>query len=430
MWMLIYGAMITLVWSSYGIRRRRRWARSRATLSEARHARMMEPPSLHPLIDPGVCLGCGSCVPACPEGDVLGLIDGKAVLVKPANCIGHGACKDACPQGAITLVFGTETRGVDIPLVSPNFETNVPGLFIAGELGGMGLIRNAVEQGRQAIEAVRRRNRSDSEDVLDVLIVGAGPAGFSASLAAKQHGLRFTTLEQHTLGGAVAHYPRGKIVMTEPMVLPLYGRRKLRETTKEALLEFWQGVERQTQVEIRYDERVEEIAVVDGAFEVRSTRERYRSSTVLLAIGRRGTPRHLGVPGEDHSKVVYRLVGAEQYRGRRVLVVGGGDSALEAACSLAEEPNTTAILSYRGNAFSRAKQENRARVDAAVASGKLTIYLDSNVLAIHPSTVEIQTERGVQTIENDAVIVCVGGVLPTGFLRSIGVKIETKHGTA
>ncbi|MFQ5416227.1 MAG: NAD(P)-binding domain-containing protein [Myxococcota bacterium] len=181
---------------------------------------------------------------------------------------------------------------------------------------------------------------------------------------------------------------------------------------------------------MRYDERVEEIAVVDGAFEVRSTRERYRSSTVLLAIGRRGTPRHLGVPGEDHSKVVYRLVGAEQYRGRRVLVVGGGDSALEAACSLAEEPNTTAILSYRGNAFSRAKQENRARVDAAVASGKLTIYLDSNVLAIHPSTVEIQTERGVQTIENDAVIVCVGGVLPTGFLRSIGVKIETKHGTA
>jgi len=425
-----YIALLALIWIPYGLRRKRRTERSLAVLEEARNAGLHEPPSLHPLINKSVCLGCGTCVPACPEGEVLGLVSGKVELINPANCIGHGACKDACPQDAITLVLGTETRGVDIPALKPNFETNVPGLFVCGELGGMGLIRNAIEQGRQAIEAVRALDGIGRGDRLDVVIVGAGPAGFSASLAAKQHGLRFATLEQETLGGTVSHYPRGKIVMTAPALLPLHGRVTFRETTKERLLEFWQKVEQKSGLEIRYEERVGGITPNAGGFDVETSAGRYRTRAVLLAIGRRGTPRKLEVPGEEDEKVVYRLIDPEQYRGQRVLVIGGGDSALEAATTLAEQLMTEVTLAYRGDAFSRAKPKNRERVEAAVADGRLRLLLRSSVAEITPAEVRMQTESGPQTFENDAVIVCAGGILPTGFLRSIGIAIETKYGTA
>jgi thioredoxin reductase/ferredoxin len=428
--LLGYVGIIVLVWIPYGIRRKRRSEANRTALAESQRTGMGEPPSLHPLIDASLCLGCGSCVPACPEGDVLGLIGGKAVLVRAANCIGHGACKDVCPQDAITLVLGTEKRGVDIPMVSPDFETNVPGLFVAGELGGMGLIRNAIEQGRQAIDSVRAVDGIGSGDGLDVLIVGAGPAGFSASLAAKQHGLRFETLEQETLGGTVAHYPRGKIVMTAPVLLPLYGKSNLRETTKEALLGLWEDVVRKTGLGFRFEEGVEGITPTDEGFEVESSRGKYRTRTVLLAIGRRGTPRKLGVPGEELPKVVYRLIDPEQYRGQNVLVVGGGDSALEAATSMAAEPGTQVTISYRSEGFSRAKPKNRDRVDEAVAAGTLRVMLESKVEEITASEVRIETGGRSESIANDIIIVCAGGVLPTGFLKSIGVTIETKHGKA
>jgi len=427
---LVYVAVMLLIWVPYGVRRRRRNERNRATLEEAQRSGLREPPSLHPSIDEDACFGCGTCVIACPEANVLGLVGGTSKLINPANCIGHGACADACPQGAITLVLGTETRGVDIPDLATDFQTNVPGVFIAGELGGMGLIRNAIEQGRQAIDSVRSLQGIGEGKVLDVVIVGAGPAGFSASLAAQRHGLRFVTLEQETLGGTVAHYPRGKIVMTAPVDLPLYGRVKLRETTKEALLRLWKEVEAKTGVAIRYRERVDEIVRVADGFEVKSSRGTYRARSVVLAIGRRGTPRKLGVSGEEDPKVVYRLVDPEQYRAQRVLVVGGGDSALEAATNLAEEPGTSVLLSYRSQAFARAKQKNRAKIDAAVAEGRLRLLLGSRVEEITRTHVRLETEGGVEIVENDAVIVCAGGILPRRLLESIGVEFVTKRGTA
>jgi len=428
--LLIYGLPLVFIWAMYGRRRGRRHRSSLAIREAALEAGLVEPPSLHPVIDPSRCLGCASCVKACPESNVLGLVGGKAELVNPSSCIGHGACQLACPFDAISLVFGTETRGVDIPLVSSDFETNVPGIFIAGELGGMGLIRNGIEQGRQAVESVRGREGVGRGEGLDLVIVGAGPAGFAASLAALQHGLRFATLEQETLGGTVAHYPRGKIVMTAPVDLPLYGKVKLKETTKESLLRLWRDVEQKTGVEIQYGERVEHIAGCEGGFEVKSSRRAYRCRSVLLAIGRRGTPRKLEVQGEDSTKVVYRLVDPEQYRGQRVLVVGGGDSALEAALALSEVPGTEATLSYRGDAFSRAKAKNRARVEAAAREGLLRVLLGSAVSEILPSAVRLATGDGLREIPNDAVVACAGGVLPTAFLRSIGIEVETRHGTA
>ncbi|MCP5087289.1 MAG: NAD(P)-binding domain-containing protein [Rhodobacteraceae bacterium] len=428
--MSAYAVPLVAIWAGYLGLSRRREIFARARLAEAQETGMTEPASLHPLIDPDVCVGCGACVSACPEGRILGLINSKAELVEPSSCIGHGACATACPMAAIDLVFGTEKRGIDIPHVGVDFQTNAPGIYIAGELGGMGLIRNAVEQGRQAVEAIAGQRRHPADGVLDLVIVGAGPAGISASLAAKQAGLSFATLEQDTLGGTVAHFPRGKLVMTAPVTLPLFGQMKFRETSKEKLLAFWQAVISDSRLEINVEERVTSVKPTPGGIVVATDKSKYKAHAVLLAIGRRGTPRKLEVEGEDSSKVVYRLVDPEQYCGKHVLVVGGGDSALEAATSLAEEPGTTVTLSYRGDAFSRAKAKNRARVETLAAVGELQVILASTVQSISDNHIEIMKENRTLRIQNDAVIVCVGGILPTGFLKSIGIEVETKHGTA
>lgn len=424
-----YLTPLIVVWLAYWYGLRRIQRHNLQVREAARQAGLTDPASLHPTIDPTRCIGCSACVNACPEESVLGLIGNKAELINPTHCIGHGACRAACPVDAITLVFGTEKRGVDIPLVKPNFETNVPGIFIAGELGGMGLIRNAVTQGKQAIDAIRRLKHTGTGELLDVIIVGAGPAGIAASLAATEHKLRFVTVEQDSLGGTVAHYPRGKIVMTAPVQLPIIGKVRMKETTKEALLALWQGVEKQAGLKIQYQERVEAITPTVMGFQVKTTHHTYQSRTVLLAIGRRGTPRKLDVPGEELSKVVYRLIDPEQYRGQHVLVVGGGDSAMEAATSIADEPGTTVTLSYRGDSFSRAKDKNRERVANAQNTGRLKVLLKSTVEQITENSVALELDGKHFQLPNDATIVCAGGVLPTPFLKSIGIEVETKFGT-
>jgi thioredoxin reductase (NADPH) len=429
---LFYGLPTLLLVAWFLMRRSRLERRSFAARADAHAAGLAEPPSLHPVVDPSRCIGCSSCIKVCPEQPlhhVLGLVHGRAELVSPADCIGHGACKTACPVEAISLVFGSERRGVEIPILTPSFESTVPGIFIAGELGGMGLIRNALEQGRQSVEAIHHSRKSGGEP-LDLVIVGAGPAGFAATLTAKAKHMRTVTLEQDSLGGAVFQYPRGKLVMTAPATVPLLGKVDLRQTSKEKLLEFWRNVERQTGININYQERVEDILPDRSGFVVKSTRGEYRTHSVLLAIGRRGTPRKLGVAGEELPKVVYRLIDPEQYAGQNVLVVGGGDSALEAAASVAENGGHSVVLSYRGEAFLRAKQANRQRIATAEQAGILRVLLNSRVQHILDHVVAIEREGQVFAIRNDAVIVNAGGVLPSDFLRRIGISVEAKFGTA
>jgi len=426
---LVYVLPITLIVLVYSRRHRSRTAADAAALRESREAGLTEPASLHPVIDPSVCIGCGACTTVCPEMPehrVLGLVEGKAALVSPTDCIGHGACQAACPVGAISLVFGSERRGVEIPHINPDFETNVPRIFIAGELGGMGLIRNAIEQGRQAMANIASSLKAGSP--LDVLIVGAGPAGISASLAAMEQGLSYVTVEQDSLGGTVAHFPRGKLVMTNPATLPIVGKFRFREISKESLLEFWTGVQDQTGLAIRFLERVESIEPLPAGFVVRTTKAVYHPQAILLAMGRRGTPRFLDVPGEELSKVSYRLVDPEQYEGQAVLVVGGGDSALEAAVSLSEIAGTRVTLSYRSDAFTRAKAKNRAAAERAAAEGRLDIFLGSRVVRIDPDQVELAHNGQTLLIENDAVIINVGRILPTGLPESIGIGGTTKAG--
>jgi thioredoxin reductase/NAD-dependent dihydropyrimidine dehydrogenase PreA subunit len=401
---LVYLVPMALMVGIYVFLRQRRNRTSTRSLAESMEAGLTDPVSLHPIVDPKLCIGCGSCVSACPEKGVLGLIHSKAELINPTACVGHGACKTSCPEGAITLVFGTRRRGVDIPEVSPDFESTVPGIFVAGELGGMGLIRNATEQGKQAVDAIAAKlagsSGADSGEALDCLVVGAGPAGLSATLRAMEMGLKSVTIDQDAVGGTVAHFPRGKLVMTSPAVLPIVGKMPFTETSREA-----------------------------GNFDVKTSGGRYRARAVLLAIGRRGTPRKLGVPGEDDPKVTYRLADPQQYRDHNVLVVGGGDSALEAACSIAEAGAKDVRLSYRGEVFQRAKVKNRERLEALSTADRLEVLMGSNVINIGKDYVVVRQSDREFSLPNSAIIVCVGGVLPAPLLQKIGMRVTTKYGT-
>jgi len=426
--LLLYLAPFLIILLIYINREKHRNRRGTRRLNEAREAGLTEPASIHPIIDPGSCVGSGACVKACPE-KALSLINGKAVLTDPTHCIGHGACMAACPVDGIQLVFGTEKRGMDIPYVSPSFETNVPNIFIAGELGGMGLIRKAAEQGKQAMESIRNKTNEGNE--LDVVIIGAGPAGLSAALAAKEQQLKYITIEQEdSLGGAIYKYPRNKVAMTQPVQLPLVGKVEMYDISKEELLGFWQRVLREQVLSVNFNERMETISKTAIGYTVKTSKATYQTANVLLAIGRQGTPRKLNVPGEDQAKVVYRLIDPEQFRNHHVLVVGGGDSALEAAITISEQPGTTVTLSYRSEAFGRVKAKNRDKLQQAEAQKKLRVELKSNVKEILTESVKIElADKGIVEIKNDAVIICAGGILPTPFLKEIGVMVETHYGT-
>lgn len=398
-------------------------------IRQAKAAGLHEPVSLHPVVDASRCIQTGACISACPEHDILGIVNGKATLVNASRCIGHGACFHACPTEAISLRMGTEKRGVELPHVNQNFETNVPGMFIAGELGGMGLIKNAVEQGRQAVENIVKTFNKDHAASYDLIIVGAGPAGISGCLTAKKHGLKFLMLEQDSLGGTVFTFPRKKIVMTSPMDLPLYGKVKLFETSKTELLELWNSVLEGNSISVMENSKVESIIPDNGIFKLTTLKgEEYTAARVLLAIGRRGTPRKLNVPGEMKEKVAYRLLEPDEISGKNIIVVGGGDSAIESALLLADRNHVT--LSYRNEVFNRIKPQNNLALNRAVADGKLEVLLGSNLVSIEEGSVIISVGNAgeIRNIVNDLVYIFAGGELPTQFLEKAGIKITKKFG--
>lgn len=390
-------------------------------------AGILQPVTLHPEIDVSACIGCASCVRICPE-NVLGIVGGHASIISGTKCVGHSLCADVCPVGAITLQFGTPREGMEIPWYNDNHESNVEGLYIVGELSGMGLIRNATSQGLKAVNHLLRKNRRGPVNGYDVVIVGAGPAGIAAALACKANNLRYVVLEQEEIGGTVLHYPRQKLVLTSPVELPLYGKLKISEISKEELLAIWKDIIGRFSLNILTHHKVESIESSNGTFIVRANGATFISGRVLLAIGRRGSPRKLGVPGEDLPKVMYRLIEAETYKQKHILVVGGGDSAIEAAVGLASQRGNRVTISYRKDDFVRLKEKNEDRIQEFMKSGKIKTIFNSSVVEIKPEAVFVQEgNKIIHNLQNDYVFVFAGGELPTELLKRIGVKLRTSE---
>ena len=435
-WSLLFVGVAVLVALVYLVARSREHRRARATLDEAVRMELHVPQSLHPVIDPDVCIGSGSCIQACPEGQILGLIDGVATLVNPSSCIGHGRCAAECPVSAIKLVFGSAERGVDLPEIDGSFETSRAGVYIVGELGGMGLIKNALTQGLQVAARVRaalgpsaRRGYGQGDaEIVDLAIVGAGPAGIAAAVGARAAGLSYALLEQDTVGGAIAHYPRQKVVMTEAVNLPFHGKFGRPFMAKEDLLATLERVIADAGIEVHEKAKVMSVDGQAGDFLVTSSRGVLRARRVVLAIGRRGTPRALGVPGDDLAKVTYRLIDPTQYQGKRVLVVGGGDSALEAAAMLADQTSAEIAIVHRAPQFARGRALNRQKMEALRASGRVRAFMSTEVAAVEPAAVHLRSGGATTTVPNDFVIGCLGGEVPGQFLKTVGVDIRRHRG--
>ena len=424
--MILAFAVLTglLLGAAHLLRRRRRARKTAEALASI--ARAVVPLTLHPVIDTDICIGSLTCLKSCPEGDILGVVNGAARLIHADHCIGHGKCAVECPVDAIKLVFGTAERGIDLPMVDEYFESSRPGVHIVGELGGMGLIRNAVTQGLQAAERLATVTARGTGT--DVVIVGAGPAGLATALGLRAAGRSFRVLEQGTLGGTVANYPRQKVVMTEPFELPFHGKLRQRLISKEDLIEIWTTALHKAKVKVDEGVRVLGIEGADGAFRVQTSQGTVEARKVVLATGLRGTPRKLGVPGEELPKVSYRLMDAEQYDACHVLVVGGGDSALEAAIQIVKDSDAKVALSYRGESFNKCRDANRKKLQALVDTHRVQALMDSEVDKITPDEVVLTVAGAPLVLPNDFVIVSVGGVLPLEFLSKLQISLEKHFG--
>lgn len=393
------------------------------------------PKSQHPHIDTTYCIGCATCTTVCPEGDVLAILAGQAVIVNGYKCIGHSLCAEVCPVGAITMVMASPSMGRDMPQLTAEFETSVPNMYIVGELGGLALIKNAINQGRDCVDTIAKkspglRTGKATPDVLDLLIVGAGPGGISASLRAIERRMKYLTVDEGEIGGTVSKYPRQKLVLTSPVELPVYGKFKKTEISKEELLEIWNEILKKVEFKFRTGEKVSEIKKGDdGIFTVTTVKAEYRALSVILALGKGGSPRKLGVKGEELPKVMYRLIEADHYVNKHILVVGGGDSAIEAAMGLAHQVGNKVMLSYRKEAFTRLKDRNEKRVQDNARTGKLKIAYNSMPLEFKEKSVLLEVNGKVEEIPNDYAWIFAGGEPPTAFLKKIGVQIGPRDMT-
>lgn len=424
--LLIWGGtilFILLIFIPYFIKFRQKQKADFVRKQEAERLGADRAVAQFPQIDPLSCIGCGSCVKACPEGDVLGIVLGKATVINGLKCVGHAKCQEACPVGAIVVGLGDISGRDDIPFMDNNNQTNIPGLYIAGELGGLALLKNAISQGKKVMEHIAlSTKRSDTPDIFDVIIVGAGPAGISASLSALENKMTHLLIDQQDMGGTILQYPRKKLVMTKPVEIPLYGYLKKSEYSKEELLDIWEDIRRRFDIKLKTGEKLKSILRSNGNFTVTTSAASYKSNYVVLALGRRGTPRKLGVPGENLPKVNYKLIDAESYQDEHVLVVGGGDSAIEAAVGLANQSGNKVSLSYRKDKFFRIKKKNEMRINEYMDSGKINVFFNSNLVGIKTDRVLMEQNSESLELKNDYVFVFAGGEPPFKLLKEIGIS--------
>lgn len=412
---------------------RRKGAQQKAVkvYREAIRTGTAEPLTMHPEIDPLRCAGCGACVKACPEGDILQLIDHKAVLVTPTKCVGHGECESSCPFDAIQLVFGTKTRGMELPRLTTHYESNVPGLYVVGELGGMGLIRNAVKQGRLAVEHASQTLSGKTSADCDILVVGAGPAGLASTLGAIAAKKSYICVEQNSFGGTVYNFPRQKIVMSHPAELPIFGPMRFpsNKVSKEDLLTYWNLVRKKTGLKVNEECKFIKLDKKGEIFSVETSKGLVTARRVILAMGVRGTPRRLGIEGEGLPNVTYNLLEPEQYQRCHVVVVGGGNAGVEAAQQLAQPIYRNRVtLLVRSAVFDRCNQDNQDIIFALAKKGLVDIRFESNLIYIAKDHVIYEQKGKKSKIKNDFVFIFAGAEMPFKFLQSLGIVIDKKFG--
>lgn len=381
--------------------------------------------NLRPLIDIDLCVGCATCVHVCPF-NVLEIVNEKAIAARLEDCTGYAACALECPTNAITLVPGGPMQQVELPVYNEKLETNVPGLYLAGEVTGKALIKIAINQGKQVVQSILE-TPPQKNGGYDVIVVGGGPAGVSTGIAAKAENLKVLVLEQSSVANTIQNYPRHKFVMAEPVMIPLYGPLWMEDASKETLLKCWTEIIQKTGLVVNEHEKVLAIEHHEGAFEVKSTKGAYAGKRVVIAVGKRGSPRKLNVPGEDLSKVAYNLLDAESYREKAICIVGGGDSGIEAANSLARtDLQNTVWIVHRAADFGKAKPRNQKKIKRSMDEGRVKAFFNAGVTAIKEKTVIVKTEGGHEEIDNDYIFIMAGGESPKKFLTECGIEFSRR----
>ena len=263
--------------------------------------------------------------------------------------------------------------------------------------------------------------------MLDVIIAGAGAAGLSAALTAQEQGLSYLVLEQRSLASTVAKMPKRKRIFNTPLKLPLRGRLWFSDTTREELLDRWQAIMQQSALHVCELEGVLDIARRGETFHIKSDKQTYEARRVVLAIGAKGNPRKLGVAGEEESpKVFYWLSDPDAYVDQDILVVGGGDSAIEAALVLSQRNRVH--LSYRRADFFRIRHRNASAIDSSIREGCITVHFNSRVSHIDGAHVELAVGDEVRRIPNDVVFALIGAEPPYSFLERLGVDFTDQDG--
>ncbi len=381
------------------------------------------------------CTGCDACVAVCPT-NVLDLVANKSRVLRFEDCIQCEACMFACPTEALVMFpEGATPPPLKIPEIDENFQTAVAGQYLIGEVAGKPLVKNAANLGRAVVEhmlatGMRGGALGRGDTTVDVAIVGSGPGGLSAALTCVQKGLSYVVLEKEQLiASTIARYPKGKLVMAEPYdtlnlsLLPVF------DSAKEQLIPIWRELLDRVGIKIRQGESVEAVQKAgDGTFDIRTTVGAYRAQRVVLSIGTRGKPRTLQVPGENLPKVFSLLEDPDEWRGRAVLIVGGGDSAVEAALALADS-GAKVMISYRGKGFNRAAPKNKQTIEAYASEGRIKAKLGSQVLGFENDTVTLALADGSQKrYPNDAAFVLIGADPPVQWLEKMGIKfVERPH---
>jgi thioredoxin reductase/polyferredoxin len=332
-------------------------------------------------------------------------------------------------------LLSSGSRDAPRPVLKRGNESNVRGLHVIGDLAGAPVIKLAMTQGVEVIEHLdgqpdmRQRGATGPDGLVDVLVVGAGAAGLNAALAAQEKGFSFVVLEKGRIANTIENFPQGKWVYAEPDAVPPKGKLWLDGATKEDLVERWNAIVAENDLDVRCEESLVALEKQPaGTFLATTDKGEHRARRVVLATGQRGNPRRLGVPGEDMEQVYHRLYSPRGYRDEDVLVVGGGNSAVEAAITLSEQNRVT--LSYRRGAFSRLFKDNRRQLDERVAAGKVTLVLDSEVTAFRDGQTELQVRRDgaaeTRVVKTDHAFVLIGAELPVRFLRSLGIHLENE----